>query len=76
MLDQTTEIETMSAYNDITGEPIQSKALSKQGRDNWDNIFKKKTHETATQHSNSDNPRKGRATGIPASEDRITGRKR
>jgi len=24
--------------NDITGDPIQSKQLSKQGRDNWDDI--------------------------------------
>jgi hypothetical protein len=33
----------MSARNDITGEPIQSKSLSKQGRDNYDDIFRKKT---------------------------------
>ena len=30
-----------TAINDITGDLIKSKALSKQGRDNWDNIFKK-----------------------------------
>lgn len=29
----------MSAKNDITGDLIASKILSKQGRDNWDNIF-------------------------------------
>jgi hypothetical protein len=31
----------MAAKNDITGDLIKSKSLSKQGRDNWDNIFKK-----------------------------------
>ena len=38
----------MSTTNDITGDKIQSKTLSKQGRDNWDNIFgkKKKTDES------------------------------
>lgn len=36
----------MSAKNDITGDSIASKILSKQGRDNWDNIFgPKKTAE-------------------------------
>jgi len=29
----------MSSNNDITGDVIQSRSLSKQGRDNWDNIF-------------------------------------
>ena len=38
----------MVSRNDITGDAIQSKTLSKQGRDNWDNIFgkKKKTEES------------------------------
>lgn len=31
--------------NDVTGDNIQSKALSKQGRDNWDNIFGKKNQK-------------------------------
>lgn len=31
--------------NDVTGDSIQSKALSKQGRDNWDNIFGKKNQK-------------------------------
>lgn len=35
----------MAAKNDITGDTIASKSLSKQGRDNWDKIFgKKKTN--------------------------------
>jgi len=43
----------MSAKNDITGDSIASKTLSKQGRDNWDNIFgpKKTAHEWTT-HKN------------------------
>lgn len=41
----------MSAKNNITGDNIATKALSKQGRDNWDNIFRKKTHETTTEHA-------------------------
>jgi hypothetical protein len=32
----------MAAKNDITGDSIQSKVLSAQGRANWDNIFGKK----------------------------------
>jgi hypothetical protein len=32
----------MVSKNDITGDAIQSKTLSKQGRDNWDKIFGKK----------------------------------
>ena len=32
----------MTATNDITGDLIKSKVLSKQGRDNWDRIFGKK----------------------------------
>jgi len=32
----------MVSKNDITGDKIQSKTLSKQGRDNFDNIFRKK----------------------------------
>ena len=31
----------MVSKNDITGDAIQSKTLSKQGRDNWDKIFGK-----------------------------------
>lgn len=33
----------MAAINDITGAEIKSKSFSKQGRDNWDKIFAKKT---------------------------------
>lgn len=42
----------MASKNDITGDTIQSKTLSKQGRDNWDNIFgkKKKTVESVKKH--------------------------
>jgi hypothetical protein len=29
----------MATRNDITGAEIKSKILSKEGRDNWDNIF-------------------------------------
>jgi hypothetical protein len=38
----------MVSRNDITGDAIQSKTLSKQGRDNWDKIFgkDKKTEES------------------------------
>jgi hypothetical protein len=60
----------MSAYNDITGEPIQSKALSKQGRENWDNIFKKKIHETDTEHTDPDDTGTRKKTAIPTIEDR------
>lgn len=43
----------MSAKNDITGDLIASKILSKQGRDNWDNIFKpKKTANEWAAHKN------------------------
>jgi hypothetical protein len=43
----------MSAKNDITGDLIASKTLSKAGRDNWDNIFKpKKTANEWTKHKN------------------------
>jgi hypothetical protein len=31
----------MSARNDITGEPIQSKAFTAQGRENYERIFRK-----------------------------------
>jgi hypothetical protein len=31
----------MSARNDITGEPIQSKAYTAQGRENYERIFGK-----------------------------------
>jgi hypothetical protein len=42
---------TMATKNDITGDAIRSKSLSKQGRDNWDNIFgkTKKTDESVKQ---------------------------
>ena len=38
----------MASRNDITGDKIQSKTLSKEGRDNWDKIFgkNKKTEES------------------------------
>jgi len=43
----------MSTKNDITGDLIASKTLSKQGRDNWDNIFKpKKTANEWASHKN------------------------
>lgn len=29
----------MATKNDVTGDTIQTRTLSKQGRDNWDNIF-------------------------------------
>lgn len=32
----------MAAKNDITGDAIQSRILSTEGRDNWDRIFGKK----------------------------------
>lgn len=32
----------MASINNITGDKIQSKILSKEGRDNWDKIFVKK----------------------------------
>ena len=32
----------MAAKNDITGDAIQSRILSMEGRDNWDRIFGKK----------------------------------
>lgn len=35
----------MTSTNDITGDKIQSRALSKQGRDNWDKIFGKKASD-------------------------------
>lgn len=31
----------MAAKNDITGDLIQTKTFSKQGRENWENIFRK-----------------------------------
>lgn len=33
----------MATRNDVTGDEIKSKALSEQGRKNWDNIFKKQS---------------------------------
>lgn len=36
----------MASKNDITGDEIKSKALSSEGRKNWEKIFAKKTsHE-------------------------------
>ena len=32
----------MSNRNDITGDKLINKRLSKEGEDNWDKIFKKK----------------------------------
>ena len=32
----------MATCNDITGEEIKSRVLSKQGKENWDKIFNKK----------------------------------
>ena len=32
----------MATCNDITGEEIKSRVLSKQGKENWDKIFGKK----------------------------------
>jgi hypothetical protein len=39
----------MPASNDITGDPIHARVLSKQGRENWDRIFppKKTAYEWA-----------------------------
>ena len=51
----------MSARNDITGEPIQSRAYTKQGRENYERIFKKH-YETTTQHIDANDKRKGKAT--------------
>jgi len=50
----------MTSRNDITGDEIKTKAFSKEGRENYDRIFRK--NETTPVHSNSDNPRKGDAT--------------
>jgi len=33
----------MATKNNITGDEIKSKPLSKKGRENWDNIFKKQS---------------------------------
>ena len=45
--------QTMSTKNDITGDSIASKILSKEGRDNWDNIFRpKKTANEWIAHNN------------------------
>ena len=32
----------MATQNDITGDEIKSSVLSKQGKENWDKIFKPK----------------------------------
>jgi hypothetical protein len=43
----------MPTKNDITGDSISSKIMSKQGRDNWDNIFgPKKTANEWAVHKN------------------------
>jgi hypothetical protein len=43
----------MATKNDITGDSISSKILSKEGRDNWDNIFRpKKTANEWIAHNN------------------------
>jgi hypothetical protein len=43
----------MSTKNDITGDLIASKTLSKAGRANWDNIFKPK--KTANEWASQQN---------------------
>jgi thiol-disulfide isomerase/thioredoxin len=35
----------MATKNSITGDEIKSKSLSKEGRDNYDNIFRKKMNK-------------------------------
>ncbi len=45
----------MTATNDITGDKIQSRVLSKQGRDNWDRVFGKKTSKPESQSTKGDN---------------------
>ena len=44
----------MASRNDITGDPIQSRVLSAEGRDNWDYIFGKKINT----HMNFENEKK------------------
>jgi len=44
----------MVTKNDITGDSIRSKSLSKQGRDNWDAIFgKPKVRKTTPDHGST-----------------------
>ena len=40
----------MSNRNDITGDKIINKKLSKEGEDNWDLIFPKKKKETLPEY--------------------------
>jgi hypothetical protein len=42
----------MATKNNITGDTIASKALSKQGRENWDKIFGKKDPKIEFQSTN------------------------
>lgn len=44
----------MAAQNDITGDSIQSRVLSQEGRDNWDRIFGKQINT----HMNLQNEKK------------------
>ena len=46
----------MATKNDITGDSIKSKGLSKKGKDNWDKIFGKKdikVRKTTPDHGNT-----------------------
>lgn len=47
----------MAASNDITGDQIKSRILSKEGRDNWDNIFGKK-EDDSKEKTDIKNPQK------------------
>lgn len=40
----------MATKNDITGDSIQTKVLTEQGRDNWDNIFGKSWYHDCPNH--------------------------
>lgn len=44
----------MATKNDVTGDTIQTRTLSKQGRDNWDNIFGKKDSKERQQDDGVD----------------------
>ena len=46
----------MTATNDITGDKIQSRVLSKQGRDNWDRVFGKKPCDESLQPHKANKP--------------------
>lgn len=41
--------------NDITGDNLVSKALTKKGLENWDLIFKPKQEEVKTKDNDKDN---------------------